>query len=233
MLGATDVLGGVYTPHCAAIQPAKLVRGLAHVVERLGVTIHEGTSVTSLAPGEVRTDRGTVRARHVVRATEGYTASLPGHRRDVAPVYSLMLATEPLPAEFWAEVGLARRETFNDLRHLIIYGQRTADDRLAFGGRGAPYHFGSRIRPEFDRDEAVYVGALARALRPVPRAAGAPGHPHVGRSAGRGPGLVRLGGPGRADRDGVGRRVRRRRCRDEQPGRTHPGGPAARHATPT
>ncbi|MGZ4611514.1 MAG: NAD(P)/FAD-dependent oxidoreductase, partial [Actinomycetes bacterium] len=80
----------------------------------------------------------------------------PGLRRAVAPVYSLMLATEPLPAEFWDRVGLRERETWNDLRHLIIYGQRTADDRFAFGGRGAPYHFGSRIRPSYDREPRVF-----------------------------------------------------------------------------
>ena len=155
-VGATDVIGGIFTPHCAAIHPARLARSLADRVQALGVTIHENSPVTSLQPGVVRTDSGEVRARYVIRATEGYTATLPGYRRDVAPVYSLMLATEPLPAEFWAQAGLERRETFNDLRHLIIYGQRTADDRFAFGGRGAPYHYASTIKPEFDRDQEVY-----------------------------------------------------------------------------
>jgi glycine/D-amino acid oxidase-like deaminating enzyme len=101
---------------------------------------------------------GDVRAPHVVRATEAFTAQLAGHHRTVIPVYSLMLATEPLPADVWAQVGLAARETFNDGRHMVIYGQRTADDRLAFGGRGAPYHFGSRIRPDYDRVPAVHAG---------------------------------------------------------------------------
>jgi len=156
ILNATDVIGGVYTPHCATIHPARLVRGLAAAVERRGVTIHEHTPVTSLEPGIVRTPFGDIRAPHVVRATEGYTPGLPGHERDVVPVYSLMLATEPLPQSFWDTVGLQRRETFGDFRHLIIYGQRTADDRFAFGGRGAPYHYGSAIRPEFDRDQRVY-----------------------------------------------------------------------------
>jgi len=68
-----------------------------------------------------------------------------------------MLATEPLPDEVWAQIGLRARETWNDLRHLVIYGQRTADGRMAFGGRGAPYHFGSRIRPENDREPAVFA----------------------------------------------------------------------------
>ncbi|MEU4424539.1 FAD-binding oxidoreductase [Actinoplanes sp. NPDC024001] len=160
---ATGVLGGVYSEHCAALHPAKLVRGLAAAVERLGVTVHEGTRVRSLERGKVVTDHGTVRATTVVRALEGYTADLAGHRRNLAPVYSLMVATEPLPGEFWDRVGLARRETFTDERRMIIYGQRTADDRLAFGGRGAPYHFGSRVRPEYDLVPGVF-DALRRTI---------------------------------------------------------------------
>ncbi|GAA0496157.1 FAD-dependent oxidoreductase [Paractinoplanes deccanensis] len=154
--GATGVLGGVYSPDCAALHPARLVRGLAEAAERRGVTIHEDTTVRSIARGRVVTDRGVVTAGTVVRALEGYTAQLDGHRRQLAPVYSLMIATEPLPQSFWDRVGLARRETFTDERHMIIYGQRTADDRLAFGGRGAPYHFGSRIEPRYDRVPAVF-----------------------------------------------------------------------------
>jgi glycine/D-amino acid oxidase-like deaminating enzyme len=99
-----------------------------------------------------------VRAERVIRATEGYTATLEGERRRLIPVYSLIIATEPLPAEVWEQIGLRRRETFSDYRHLIIYGQRTADDRLVFGGRGAPYHFGSRIRPSYDRVPRVFDG---------------------------------------------------------------------------
>ncbi|MEV1332304.1 FAD-binding oxidoreductase [Micromonospora costi] len=160
---AEGVRGGTYTPHCAAVHPAKLVRGLARAVERLDVTIHEGTPVHEIRPGAVVTPAGRVRAPVVVRATEGYTPELPGQRRAVVPVYSLMVATEPLPAETWARIGLAERETFSDHRHVVIYGQRTADGRLAFGGRGAPYHFGSRVRPGYDREPAVFA-ALRRTL---------------------------------------------------------------------
>jgi len=156
-IGCTDVLGGTYTPHTAAIHPARLARGLAQAVERLGVRIYEQTCALSLEPGVVRAAHGSVRAERVIRATEGYTPSLPGYRRAVIPVYSLMLATEPLPSTVWESLGLARRETFNDGRHLIIYGQRTADDRLAFGGRGAPYHYGSAVRSDFDREPAVFA----------------------------------------------------------------------------
>jgi len=163
LVGATDVLGGTFTPHCAAVDPARLVRGLAEVVERRGVRILEQTEVTAIAPGSVTTARGTVRARTVVRATEGYTRTLSGQARAVIPVYSLMIATEPLPDAFWSEHGVADRQTFADFRHLVIYGQRTEDGRMAFGGRGAPYHFGSTIRPEYDRDDGVHE-ALRRTL---------------------------------------------------------------------
>ena len=158
VIGASAVLGAVHTPHCAAIQPAKLARGLAAVVEAGGTPIYERTPVTAIEPHIVHTPFGAVKADVVVRATEGFTPDLPGLRRVVAPVYSLMLATDPLPEEFWADAGLRHRETFTDLRHLVIYGQRTADGRLAFGGRGAPYHFGSRIRPGFDRAPKVFAG---------------------------------------------------------------------------
>ena len=155
-LNATGVLGGSYTPHCAALHPAKLLRALARVVEQRGVRIVEQSPVTSVEPGRVSTARASVRTGAIVRATEGYTAQLAGSRRALAPVYSLVVATEPLPSGVWDEIGLRERETWSDFRNLIIYGQRSADGRMVFGGRGAPYHLGSRIRPEYDRVPAVF-----------------------------------------------------------------------------
>jgi glycine/D-amino acid oxidase-like deaminating enzyme len=75
-----------------------------------------------------------------------------------------MVATEPLPPQVWDSIGLTGRPTFSDGRHVIVYGQRTADGRLAFGGRGAPYHFGSRTRPAYDREPRVFA-MLRRTLR--------------------------------------------------------------------
>lgn len=155
LCGAVGVLGALVTPHCAALHPARLVHGLAHAVADAGVAVHEHTEVVALGPGHVDTEHGRVRAEVVVRATEGHTATLPGARREMLPIYSMMIATDPLPAETWRTLGLAARPTFADGRHTVIYGQRTADDRIAFGGRGAPYHAGSRVRPEFDTDERV------------------------------------------------------------------------------
>ena len=172
-LAATGTVGATYTEDCAAIHPARLVRGLAAAVERRGGTIHEQTRALTIEPHRVRTDRGTVRADVVVRATEGYTPRLEGERRAVVPVYSLVVATEPLPDDVWARIGLAGRETFSDHRHLNVYGQRTADGRLVFGGRGAPYHFGSRIDPSFDHEPAVFAKLRRTATEMLPALAGA------------------------------------------------------------
>lgn len=155
-LNATNVLGGLFSPHCAAIQPLSLARALAAEVARFA-TIWDHTAALAIEPGRVRTALGDVRADFIIRATEGFSPSLQGQSRTVAPVYSLMIATEPLSDSTWRELGLSDRATFSDLRHLIIYGQRTSDDRIAFGGRGAPYHLGSRVRPSYDRNENVFA----------------------------------------------------------------------------
>jgi glycine/D-amino acid oxidase-like deaminating enzyme len=173
------MLGATYTPHCAVLDPARLVRGLAEAVERLGATLYEGTAVDEIRPGAtskrpaLRANGRSVSADVVVRATEAWTPTLAGERRALLPVYSLMIATEPLPGGFWAEAGLARRESFSDHRRLIIYGQRTADDRLAFGGRGAPYHFGSSVRPSHDRARPVHESLCQAMVELLPGARGA------------------------------------------------------------
>lgn len=161
---AEGVLGGVFTEHCAVLHPGKLVRGLAEVVERRGAVIHEDTPVERLGDGFADTPRGQVRAPIVVRATEGYTPALPDHARTLVPLYSLVLATEPLSPDLRAKAGLRHRVAFNDLRHLGVYAQLCADDRLVFGGRGAPYHCGSRIAAAFDTDSRIHARIL-RTLR--------------------------------------------------------------------
>jgi len=162
--------GATYTPHCARVHPARLARGLSDVVERLGAQVFENTAVTKIEKGAetrrplVVSVGGTVRADVVVRATEGFTPTLPGERRGVVPIYSLMIATEPQSEEFWHDAGFGNCETFADGRHTIIYGQRTADNRIAFGGRGAPYHFGSSVEERFDLNSKTFL-ALEHTLR--------------------------------------------------------------------
>ena len=162
-VGASRALGASFDPNCARLHPGKLVRGLARVLEARGVRIFEQTEVLDWSSGSVTTSRGTVRCETVVVALEGYAAALPQTRRRVLPLYSLMIATEPLPDAVWDELQLEHGRTFSDFRHLLIYGQRTADNRFAFGGRGAGYHWGSRIEPGFDRVPRVF-DHLRRAL---------------------------------------------------------------------
>jgi glycine/D-amino acid oxidase-like deaminating enzyme len=143
-LSVEGALLASYSPHCARIQPAKLASGLASLVERMGVTIYEGTRVTKVRPGLVRTSRGTVRARYVLRATEGFTAGLRGERRTWLPMNSSLIVTEPLSEEAWKEIGWSGAELLGDAAHAYMYAQRTPEGRIAFGGRGVPYRFGSR-----------------------------------------------------------------------------------------
>ncbi|MDA8263792.1 MAG: FAD-binding oxidoreductase [Actinomycetota bacterium] len=175
LVGATSVLGGVYTPHCASLHPARLARGLAAAVERRGVTIYEQSPVTRIsragpsgAVNRLETPGGRVRAEIVVQATEGYSAELPGKRREVVPLYSLMVATEPLPTKALESIRLRGGLTFTDGRHLIIYGQLTVDGRLAFGGRGAPYHFASGIETSFELVPKVHDGLRATLVELFP-----------------------------------------------------------------
>ena len=105
--------------------------------------ICEGTRATRIAPGRVDTPYGTVRSPFVVRATEGYTAGLPGLRRLLLPLTSAMIVTAPLGDDVWAEIGWERCETLLDGQRRYAYLQRTADGRIAIGGRGVPYRLGS------------------------------------------------------------------------------------------
>lgn len=153
---AAGSAGVAWTPDCARVQPAALVRGLAAALEARGVRIAEHTPVSSWDRGRVVTSHGTVTAGAVVIAVEGYGAQLEQTKRRILPLYSLMIATAPLPASAWERIGLEHGQTFSDYRHLLVYGQRTADDRLAFGGRGARYHWGSSITPGYDRVPRVF-----------------------------------------------------------------------------
>ncbi|MFE2531716.1 NAD(P)/FAD-dependent oxidoreductase [Streptomyces sp. NPDC059371] len=139
-----DAVGSTWTPHGARLHPVKLLKGLAAAVEALGVTIHEQTPVTEIRPQHAVTPYGTVRAPYVLRCTEGFTANLKGQKRTWLPMNSSMIATEPLTDGQWAEIGWEGRETLGDMAHAYMYAQRTADGRIALGGRGVPYRFGSR-----------------------------------------------------------------------------------------
>jgi glycine/D-amino acid oxidase-like deaminating enzyme len=169
-----------FTPHCGRLDPARLVRGLAEACERRGVTIHERTTAEEIEPGRVCCSSGVLRAPHVLRATEAYTVQQPGERRRFMPLYSLMVATEPLPASVWAGIGWGGSETISDLRHLFFYAQRTPDGRIAIGGRGAPYRLGSPIEEAYERNDGVRARLVRTIADRFPQAASAAVTHHLG-----------------------------------------------------
>ncbi|WP_336216787.1 NAD(P)/FAD-dependent oxidoreductase [Nonomuraea sp. LPB2021202275-12-8] len=162
-IGVAGALGASFAPHCARVQPAKLVQGLARVVEGLGVRIYESTPVTDIAPHTAVTPYGTVRAAYVIRATEGFTAGLPGERRTWLPMNSSLIVTEPLGDRMWDRIGWQGAVLLGDMSHAYIYAQRTADARIAIGGRGWPYRFGSGTDHD-GRTRASTVRQLREAL---------------------------------------------------------------------
>lgn len=138
-LAVKGVLAAGFTPNCAAVQPARIAFGLAEALRRRGVTIAEGTRAVHIGPGRVTTDRGEIRAKVILCATEAYTGSLTGHTRRVLPVISRVIATAPIPDPAWQALGWHDRVTVADSRYQFVYFQRTADNRLIAGGRGVGY----------------------------------------------------------------------------------------------
>lgn len=155
-INISNALGSIHQPHAARIHPAKLVRGLAEACERLGVRIYEGTAVTEILPRKALTAYGTVEATYILRATEGFTANLKGSHREWLPMNSSMIATAPLPDSVWDEIGWNDRDTVGDMAHAYMYAQRTEDGRIALGGRGVPYRYGSQT----DTDGATQPGTI-------------------------------------------------------------------------
>jgi glycine/D-amino acid oxidase-like deaminating enzyme len=159
--------GALYSPHYATVHPGRLVRGLARAVERLGGTIFERSPVVGYETGgspRLATARGEVRAGTIVLAGEAYLTRFRELRRQVLPIYSLIVLTEPLSEAQWEEIGWEGRECVASNRYTVDYLSRSADGRILFGGRGAPYHYGSRIKDEYDRHASTHE-MLRRAAR--------------------------------------------------------------------
>ncbi|WP_327300773.1 FAD-binding oxidoreductase [Streptomyces goshikiensis] len=160
-IGVADAVGSSWTPHGARIHPLKLVKGLAAACERLGVVLHENTPVTEIAPRRAITPYGTVRAPYVLRCTEGFTAALKGHKRAWLPMNSSMIVTAPIPESTWEALNWSDAATLGDMAHAYMYAQRTADNRIAIGGRGVPYRYGSRTDNDGTTQERTIASLTA------------------------------------------------------------------------
>ncbi len=175
-------VAGLWSGTAAIVHPGRLVRGLAALVERMGARIVERTPVTDFraavsgssagggssavsasaggiaggAPAALITPRGEIRAPVVVLAGEAYLVRLAKLHRRLVPMYSLIVLTEPIDDARWAEIGWAGREVVASARLSIDYLSRTADGRILFGGRGAPYRLGSPIKDAYDRHDPTH-----------------------------------------------------------------------------
>lgn len=156
-ISIAGVTKALVSDDAAVVHPGRLTRGLARLLEREGVRILEQTPVTDFrakdASGRAAlvTPQGEVRAPVVVLAGEAYLSELKPLHRQLVPLWSLIVLTEPVSDEAWAEIGWQGREVVASTRLSIDYLSRTEDGRILFGGRGAPYRFGSPIRLEYDR----------------------------------------------------------------------------------
>jgi glycine/D-amino acid oxidase-like deaminating enzyme len=160
-VNVTNVHGGLFSTEGASVHPARLVRGLARAVERREGRIYEQTEVLDFHPGSTPrliTRQGELRARKaIVLAGEAYLTRLPKLRRALLPVYSLISITEPLSEDQWRQIGWNHRESLASNKHSVDYLTRTADGRILFGSRGAPYAYGSRISDEQDRHAETHA----------------------------------------------------------------------------
>jgi glycine/D-amino acid oxidase-like deaminating enzyme len=94
-INISTVHGGLFYKHCARLQPAKLVRGLAEKLTAMGVHIYERSRVESADAGTLVLANGRVTADKTFICTEGYSGPLLGHRT-LIPINSSMIVTKPL-----------------------------------------------------------------------------------------------------------------------------------------
>lgn len=164
-------VGSFWNKEGAAVQPARLARGLARAVERHGATIYEQTRVTDFAEGpspRLITDRGNVKARAIVLAGEAYLSQLPKLNRQIIPLTSHIVVTEPLSDAQWAEVGWANRDVVGGFGTTGGYLNHTGDGRIAFGAYRAQYPFKSAITDDLDRNEEIFAHARRATLEWFP-----------------------------------------------------------------
>jgi glycine/D-amino acid oxidase-like deaminating enzyme len=159
--------GAFWNSEGAAVQPARLARGLARAVERNGGTIYEQTRVTDFTTGthpSLITDRGTVTAQTVVLAGEAYLSQLPKLDRTLIPVTSHIVLTEPLSDAIWEEIGWKERDVVGGFGLQGGYLNHTADGRIAFGAYRGNYPYDSKITDALDRDEDIFQHARESAI---------------------------------------------------------------------
>jgi glycine/D-amino acid oxidase-like deaminating enzyme len=163
------------------INPLGFARGLAQAAVQAGAKVHGSSPVTKLSRNglswSLATPSGTVQADRVILATNGYTDDLwPGLRRTVVPVYSGIVATEPIP-EAIARAVFPRRSSLYELGRVTVYYRLDALNRLLMGGRCQQWDATRAVEMPF---LARYAHRLWPQLRPFKFTHGWNGQPAPG-----------------------------------------------------
>jgi len=153
-------IGALFDPETAILNPAKLARGMKTAVERMAVKVFERSPVAKFDPGKeviVYTPKARVKAKYLVLATNAFTVRLNINKRWYVPMFTYIILTEPLDEKHYQSLGWTRREGIEDHRQLVHYLRLTADNRLLFGGRDAPYYYGNQVEGK-DHHRKIFEG---------------------------------------------------------------------------
>jgi glycine/D-amino acid oxidase-like deaminating enzyme len=159
--------GGVFYPECATVHPGLLVRALRRAAIEAGVTLHEGTPVTTVRDGEVETPGGILRAPEIVLATNAALTGWKPASQNLTNFGSYVVLTEPAP-ELLAEIGWTGGEAIVDGRMFLHYFRTTNDGRVVMGSGSGPIGFGGRVDDRFSRDGPTAARAEAGLRRLLP-----------------------------------------------------------------
>lgn len=167
-------LAGIERPRDAAlVDPARLVDALAHACAAAGVELFEQSPVLGIEKAEgavvARTRLARVRASRVALATNAFPSLLGRLRLFTVPVYDYVLMTEPLSAADRAAIGWQGRQGLADSANQFHYYRLSDDDRILFGGYDAVYHYGGRIRPEYEERPESYRRLAAHFFTTFPQ----------------------------------------------------------------
>ena len=144
------LVAGLKTKHGAILNPAKLARGMKKIVENMGVEIRERSVVTRVVPGKVHhvdTELGAVKAPAIVIATNAYSHKLGFFQNRLFPIYTYIIATEPLTSAQWDAIGWQNRQGLSDYRTLFNYMIPSIDGRIIIGGSDVKYYHNDAIAP--------------------------------------------------------------------------------------
>ncbi|MFE3190091.1 NAD(P)/FAD-dependent oxidoreductase [Nocardia sp. NPDC059240] len=175
MVHSPTYLGGWWDRDgVAMLDPARLAWGLRRACIESGVRIYEGTPVQRISKScagtlTLHTPHGELRAPRVALCTSAFAGPLPKVSRHVVPVYDYALMTEPLTAEQLDSIGWRTRMGLGDASYRFHYYRLTSDNRILFGGYDAIYHFGNRIAPTLEYNEATFETLAAHFFQTFPQ----------------------------------------------------------------